>query len=364
MAGRGADIIGIGMTTPIGIGARQTAASVRAGIARQRQSSIHNRRFHPMVLATVPEDQLDPLEESLLTTRGLTSRQSRMLKLAGSALREAVRGTNSHSDTPVFLGVPESIPGRPDPVGSSFLDQLAKQSGVTFHQDASHMIANGRAAGILALAEAIKLLEGGAAREVLVGGVDSYLDLYLLDVLDRESRVLADGVMDGFAPGEGAAFLWLRSANAGAAPNGERNAPLAHIAAVATGVETGHRYSTEAYRGDGLAKTFQSLFAVPGAADAPVETVFASLNGENFGAKEWGTAYLRSRSRFAESMHVEHPIDCFGDVGAALGPVMLGLGALGVQQGYVAEPCLVYCSSDREERGAALVRRAQKWGMR
>ena len=346
----GADILGIGMMTAVGVGAAQTAASVRAGIARLAESSIHNRRFDPMVMATLPDEELPPLEESLDRIPGLTSRQRRMLRLAGPALKEAVADVGSVADVPLLLAVPEAMPGRSDPAGPKFLEHLAKQSGVGFQIGASRTYPSGRAATFKALSEALALLASGTAQRVLLGGVDSYLDLYLLATLDAEDRVLADGVMDGFAPGEGAAFLLL------APRRGPGGRGIASVVAAASGAETGHRYAEEPYRGDGLAETFQSIFATKGAADQAVASVLAGLNGENFGAKEWGTAYVRSKEHFLDDIALAHPVDCFGDAGAALGPLLMGLGAIGIQKGYLREPCLVWCSSDRETRGAALLR--------
>jgi len=345
----GADILGVGMMTAVGVGAAETAASVHAGIARLTESSVHNRRFNPIVMSAVPEAELPPLEKSLDQIPGLTSRQTRMLRLAGPALREAVADVGGVADVPLLLAVPEALPDRADPAGPKFLEHLAKQSGVAFEIAASRAFANGRAGGFLALKEALALLAGGTVSRVLVGGVDTYLDLHLLGTLDAEDRALADGVMDGFPPGEGAAFLLLGPRAPGA---------FARVVAAATGAESGHRYSEEPYRGDGLAATFQSVFAAKGAADEPVTTVLAGLNGESFGAKEWGVAYVRSREHFVDDFALTHPVDCFGDAGAALGPLLMGLAAIGIRKGYLREPCLAWCSSDREERGAALLRGA------
>ena len=61
-----------------------------------------------------------------------------------------------------------------------------------------------------------------------------------------------------------------------------------------------------------------------------------------------------------DDIALAHPVDCFGDAGAALGPLLVSLGAIGIQKGYVREPCLAWCSSDRETRGAALLRGASR----
>jgi 3-oxoacyl-[acyl-carrier-protein] synthase-1 len=338
------------MVTPVGTDAAQTASSVRAGIARLSETAIHDRRFNPVVMGTLTEDDLPPLEPAVESVRGLTSRQARMLRLAGPALREAV-GAAAAQGVPLLLGLPEALPDRPLPAGERFLELLIQQSGVEFELAASVHYSNGRAAGLLALAQAAKLIESGKATEVIVGGVDTYFDLYLLATLDAESRILAEGVMDGFVPGEGAAFLRVSSAT----DSGLAGPPLARVSGTVTAKELGHRYSQEPYRGDGLAECLQAAFSSNGAAATPVQSVFAGLNGESFGAKEWGTAQLRSKKNFAGDFLLFHPVDCFGDAGAALGPILLGLGAIGIHQGYLPAPCLVWCSSDREERGAAIL---------
>lgn len=348
MTGEGVWIVKTGMITPVGIGTAQTVTSVRAGINRFSESSVYNKRFAPMTLALLPEEALPPLMPDIDAT-GLTSRQIRLLRLATPALQEATKGIAQPDSIPLFLGAPEALPGRALPITEKFLLQLQKQAEVKFNIAASKVFPNGRAAGLIALHEAVKLIASGAAPQVLVGGIDSYLDLYLLGTLDMEDRVLAEGVMDSFCPGEGACFLLLSS------PRVRGLTPLARVAGTAMGKELGHRYSDLPYKGDGLAQTFQSVLAAANASPGEVRTVYAGFNGENFWTKEWGVAFLRSKDKFAESFSVEHPVDCFGDTGAALGPLMIGIAADNLSKGHVESGCLVWCSSDREERGAALL---------
>jgi 3-oxoacyl-[acyl-carrier-protein] synthase-1 len=342
-----AEIAAVGMTTAVGIGAAATAAAVRAGIAGFAASPVHDRRVRPMTLALLPERALPPLEPAVAKSApGLTAREARMLRLAAPALAEALDAAGLGGPVPLLLAVPEPRPGRRPPAGDRFLDHLAAQAGVALDPAASRLLPAGRAAGLAALAAAAELVAAGAPAAV-AGGVDSYLDLHLLASLDLENRVLAPGIADGFIPGEGAGFVVVRAAGAG-------DSALAGIAATGSGAEPGHRTSDEPCRGDGLAGAVQAVFAA--APDAPpVATVFAGLNGESFGAREWGVAYLRSADRFADRFAIEHPVDCFGDPAAALGPLLAGLAALGLARGRIAGPCLVWCSSDGEERAAALL---------
>jgi 3-oxoacyl-[acyl-carrier-protein] synthase-1 len=357
MSAIAARIAGIGMMTPIGDCAAQTASSFRTGICRYRESSVYNKRFQPMRLALLPEDALPPLAEPVQAIQGMTSRRARMLRLATPALAEALADLDPEIRPALFLAVPETLPQMPTGVDADFLGHLAAQTGARFDTAKSHMYALGRAGGMHALQGALDALSAGASH-VLLGGVDSYLDLLLLGTLDQQDRVLAEGVMDGFCPGEGAAFLLLTQAALPtpidpSKPTGSAKPPHCVLLPPGLADEPGHRYSQEPYRGDGLANAIRA--ALPPLAGQKVRTVLASLNGENFGAKEWGVAYMRNKPGFEEPLRFDHPADCFGDTGAANGPLLLGLAVIGIQNGWLPSPCLVYGSSDQEQRGAACV---------
>jgi 3-oxoacyl-[acyl-carrier-protein] synthase-1 len=346
-----AEILAVGMVTPVGLYTASAAAAVRAGVSRVYESSVHNKHFEPHRMALVPADVLPPLALRL-DSRPMASANARMLRLAAPALQQA-SAIGSQAPAALFLGLPATPPGEPEVVAPSFLTDLATQAEVDRKLDLanSKLRREGGAAGLFALCDALAHLQGRRAEHVFVGGVDTFLDLRPLSRLDAENRILGERVMDGFIPGEGAAVLHLATP-AYAKRIGAR--PLARVVAGAMGLEKGHRYSAEPYRGDGLAQTFQNLFAaVPPSQPAPC--VYAGFNGESLPAKEWGVAHLRSSSRFAADHRIEHPADCIGDTGAAAGPIMMGLAAVGIQKGYRPTPCLVWCTSDREPRAAALL---------
>lgn len=68
----GVAIMAVGMVTAVGIGAKQTAASVRAGIARMSATSVYDKRFQPFTMGLVPDEALPPLVPSLEEVVGLT----------------------------------------------------------------------------------------------------------------------------------------------------------------------------------------------------------------------------------------------------------------------------------------------------
>jgi 3-oxoacyl-[acyl-carrier-protein] synthase-1 len=299
-------------------------------------------------------EHLPPLAPSLARHSGLSPHDQRLLRLAGPALREALAHCPTPASVPVLVGLHEPWPELPVPDSEDFLKALAAQAGVEPATARSRVFSQGRASGLVALEQALKLLgEERRTPLVVAGGVDSYLALDLLARLDGEGRLPTGVITDGFIPGEGAAFLLL------ARPGEARRlglAPLALLAGVGLAEERGHRYSPEPYLGEGLAAAFTQLFKGR-EAPPPIHRVYAGLNGESFWAKEWGVAYLRNSKRFVEGLQLEHPVQNFGDPGAALGPLMVGLAAIGLHRGHQEGPCLVWCSSDGSERGAALLQR-------
>jgi 3-oxoacyl-[acyl-carrier-protein] synthase-1 len=198
----------------------------------------------------------------------------------------------------------------------------------------------------------MNLLQSEPSTTVVVGGVDSYLDLRLLDTLDGEQRILGQRVMDGFIPGEGAAFYALSGTSA---PTGGTNGQRVIVNGAASAMDPGHRYGKEPALGEGLAAALDSLRERMHQPPAPIKTTFAGFNGENFEAKLWGVARLRHNDFFAPDMVLEHPADKFGDAGAAVGAVLIALAAKSLESGTRSGPALVWAASDRDPRACAVL---------
>jgi 3-oxoacyl-[acyl-carrier-protein] synthase I len=338
------------MMTAVGLSSEETTASVRSGTMRFESSSFRDKRFQPFTLAEVPEDGLPPLEAELDDHAGLTSRESRMLRLATAPLGECVAPLGTRWRPPLCLALPETETRRPLD-RSRFLRLLARQTAGAFDPERSDASHAGRAGGIVAIGQAVAAIQGGQAEFMIAGGIDTYRDLYVLGTLDMEQRVKSQSNLDGFIPGEGAAFILMTSAAAAA----RHGLPaLARLSSAAVGFEGGHLYSSDPYRGDGLAATVRQLVAA-GIVEAPMAEVYSSMNGESHWAKEWGVTQIRVRPAFDPGHRVHHPADCVGDVGAAVGPLLVGLAAHGIARGYRRSPSLAYASSDRGTRAAVVL---------
>lgn len=350
-------IVSAGVVTAVGLSLTETAASARARLARLREIAWRDRRFEPFIVGGVPEAGLPPLADALAALP-LQYREARMLRLAQVALEDvsgfdggwAALGLDAEHPLPLLLALPEHHTTLPlDP--RAFVQRLAAQSGLPIDLVRSVAVPRGRAAGLMALREAATRLHRGDAPFVLVGGVDTLIDLYVLGTLDMEERIRNEVNSDGFTPGEGAGFLLLCTPATAAA---RRLTPLATLAGTASGQEPGHLYSQEPYLGEGLSQVFSTLLAdVP--PPAPIACVYASFNGERYWAREYGVARVRSAPAFDTDNLVEHPAEVFGDLGAAHGVVMAALAAEGIAEGYRPAPCLVYAASDHADRAAALL---------
>jgi 3-oxoacyl-[acyl-carrier-protein] synthase-1 len=313
---------------------------------RFTETDLMDSRFDRFTLGMVPEEGLPELADTLAPD-GLTSREVRLLRLCAAAFSECLEYLPDAKSLPgLSLALPESETTRVLD-GARFLKSLVAVTGRGFaekHSDASH---RGRAGGLAAIGQAIDMVSSGRVPVMIAGGIDTYRDPYILSTLDREMRVKSPTNLDGFIPGEGAAFLALSRA-------GEVPGEFAVASPVVLGHEAGHLYSEQPYLGDALASVVQQLLQAE-AARGPVQEVYSSMNGENHWAKEWGVAFLRNSSNFSPDAGMNHPADCYGDTGAASGPLMTGLAALGIKERYRRSPALIYGSSDRGPRAAMIV---------
>lgn len=331
---------------PGGRGSEQAWATTRAGVSRIGNSRVMDKHFDAIQMGLVPEGALPPLPPEV-DAIGLPSRARRMLRLAAPVL-QAVAAEAGDGPHTVFTGLPQLDPAE-TPWLVNFHRLLGQVSSVSINPETSRTIPMGRAAALMAIEAGMKALEYENASAAIVGGVDTFLDLKLLSELDAEGRILGPRVMDGFIPGEGAAFLVLKPQGATAA-----GPPILALGASSM-PDAGHRYGTQPAKGEGLAKALEALRAGLSPPPPPVNTTFAGFNGENFDAKMWGVARLRHNDFFTSTMSMQHPASSIGDTGAACGAIMSSLAATALARGDRAGPALVWAASDRESRACALI---------
>jgi 3-oxoacyl-[acyl-carrier-protein] synthase-1 len=309
-----------------------------------------DRHFEPIQMGLVPEDGLGTLTPEI-DELPLPSRARRMLRLATPSLQEVAKGLDG--PVPIFIGLPALMP-KEAPWIAHVPAYLQKVTNVAIDVKRSAVVPHGRAAGLMALELALNALRTDPNATAIVGGVDTHLDLRLLSLLEAEERILGPRVMDGFIPGEGAAFCVI-SATAAVKPG----TPHTVVHAAASTMDPGHRYGTEPAKGEGLALALDQVRQRAGQLPGPIATTFAGFNGESAEGKLWGVARLRHNDFFASTMVIEHPADKYGDAGAATGAILLALAAKSLSIGARPGPALVWAASDREPRACAVVSVAQ-----
>jgi 3-oxoacyl-[acyl-carrier-protein] synthase-1 len=173
-----------------------------------------------------------------------------------------------------------------------------------------------------------------AAREAdlyVVAGVDSYCDRLTLEWLDQTGSLLSATNRNGFPPGEAAGACVLASSRA---VRQYQLPVLAQVAAAATCVEPKTLRSAAVCVGEGLTTALKTACSV---LDRPAEVITATycdLNGERYRNEEFVYTLLRVQDAFLDAHDYTCPADCWGDVGAASGPLFAALAVAAVDRGY------------------------------
>jgi 3-oxoacyl-[acyl-carrier-protein] synthase-1 len=129
------------------------------------------------------------------------------------------------------------------------------------------------------------------------------------------------------------------------------------VFATATARETNLIKTETVCTGKGLTDAFRQVISAIPAPEMKIEQIICDMNGEPYRADEYGFASLRLSERFVDASDFQAPADCWGDVGAASGPLFLNLIAASVLRGYAKrELSLIWTSSEGGERSAALIR--------
>ncbi|MCF6336675.1 MAG: hypothetical protein L3J84_01805 [Gammaproteobacteria bacterium] len=363
---RKAYIAGIGMITSIGADTEMTAAAINADYSGYRISGYRTRKGQPITLAEVPDELFSTFPEGINGGDHYSDHSDRMIKMSLIAINEALATpTGNQTITqpiPLVLVMPEPQTNVDDIDYSLLIKNLIKYGELPLSPELVTRTHTGRAGGIQGLDWVFRYLYELDYDYVLLGGSDCYLNHPRLEQLDAAQRLLAPGVMDGFTPGEGAGFLLLtRHPQQALSQNN-------HIIALhppGIGEEPGHLHddSDRPYRGDGLDQAFKkALVENPG---NNIHTIYSSMNGEHYWAKECSVALLRNEAHLQERITVAHPADCYGDLGAATGSVLIGLAAQQLLKQPGPATHLVYSSADGPLRAAVRVEKiAQPIGQR
>lgn len=345
----GLEFVAAGARTPVGLTAEASAAAVRAGISRLREFSFIAANGRPVVLGTDP--LLDPQAEGRARMWPmLEAVLEQLLRKVGPGLARLRHGCD------VLLALPEARPGFPE-ADAKWLCQET-QAHLSAQGVAARAVIAGRGhAG--ALAAIHQATQRVAERQTqladpvfLILGVESYHHPETLLWLEAEQRLALEGIPNGFTPGEAAAGLVLTT-------QAIRSAWGLPCSAMVAGAGIAHesllRISETGSFGVGMHDAVTRAASGLSLPHEAADTVYCDINGERYRSEEWGFFALRGFQAI-RSLDYLAPCDCWGDVGAAFGPLAAILAAQAVLRGYAAGPrTLVMAGSESGLRGAVFL---------
>jgi len=335
-------ITAFGAVTAIGLSAPAVAAAARSGIA-----GFGNHRYmvdsagDPMVVAEVPGVARD------------ASTEDRILHLTERALAPVLGAIGQEPRAAdVFVGVPLGRAGVTRGLARRLQDLVAAHP--TGRSVQLSIIEGGHSAGLTAMIRSAQRVASGAASVAIGGGVDSLLDPDGLECFEADERLHTGRNPWGFIPGEAACFC--------AVMNGDeaRRRQLHGVQIVGFGeaIERHNIFADTVCTGEGLVCAIEQALA---AGDKPIDHTICDLNGEPYRADEYSFALIRLRPRFSAAHTFATPADCWGDAGAASGPLFALLATAQHAGQYAAGPrTLIWTSSDSGERAAMVLANSER----
>jgi 3-oxoacyl-[acyl-carrier-protein] synthase-1 len=295
----------------------------------------------------------DPFAVAMDTSIPDTDRLDRMFALLVSATQEVLEKLERVGREPIsaFIGLPETDERFNDRVLRAFCDRCSGAIG-SMRDLTIEGIAEGSAAGAIALQRAVAFAIERPDTFCLAGGVDSFVDADVLEGFDDSRRIASASNRWGFPPGEGAGMLAVCSP---AFARANRLSVLASIAAVVTTQEPNTLKTESVCIGVGLG---QALREAATASDGPITMQFCDINGERYREHEFSFAALRvPPALFLNVIRYVAPADCWGHTGAATAPLLSILPIIYHDRGASPGPRpLVWCGSDKGHRAAVALR--------
>ena len=308
-------VIGSGMVTPIGADTHTTFYNYLARFS-QTQYKEQSRTIidgSPRLLSPIAWGEKGlTFTERLLALANHALAQIWSPAINPEALREFLPG-----GLPMILNLPSPRPG----FDERFLCTcFTEQQQFPLHPEYSGLLLNDHSGVLAALHQAMELLRQNVSPLCLIGGIDSLLHRETLAFLESVGVLKMESNPTGFIPAEGAGFMLLAS------PSFVQQYGLKAICWVnraASAEEPCPWYTEEPNQGAGLSGVLSYL--LDDTHRAPIS--YCDQNGEVWRAEEWSYAYLRTGVYHGHPLNLHHPADCFGDIGAASGAVLLGLAA-------------------------------------
>lgn len=297
-------VVGAGACTAIGMSLAATDCALRAGMDHFQESDFVCRNGDPIRVARLPD-------QSLWGKR-------RLARWAACALEDCLRTAQPPLDlgqVPLLLLAAERArPHSDDDRYRQIYTELETVLGARLHPH-SRIVTLGRTGIGAALQLAQQWLTAAQVAEVVILGVDSYLDAATINHYLAQRRLLTYDNSQGFLPGEAAAAVRIALTPA---PGALR------IDGIGFGEEPGRIDGSVPSRATGLSRALRQALQQAAMTPDAFDLRLSDQNGESFYAREAANAFTRLGNDGLGKLATLTLADCVGEVGAALGPLMLG----------------------------------------
>ncbi len=329
-------VVASGMVTAVGFDSPSTCAAIRSGLSAAAETLFIDDGGEPLIGSAVQFET---------PVRGF----EKLVRLIVPAIAEclAAATTIPADEIPLILLLPErGRPGLPMDLERRLGVEVEARLGLRFHRD-SVVHCAGRIGIAHGLRAAEHLLHDGGRPACIVAGVDSLLTGPALAALEIKERLLTSRNSNGFIPGEaGTAVLIM--------PAGRTRAAELQCLGIGWGTEKSTVESEKPLRADGMVEAIRTGLADAGVTYDDLSYRLVDVSGEQYGFKEAALAVGRTLRKVKPTFPIWHPAECVGEVGAAIGPCMLGVALAAARKGYApGKGALCQFTSDDGARGTA-----------
>jgi 3-oxoacyl-[acyl-carrier-protein] synthase-1 len=325
------------MVTGVGLNAPAACAAIRCGIDNFQETRFMDSGGEWIIGSSVSMEK---------PWRG-TEKLSKMLALA---LQECLSSdsTLSLEEIPIIFCLAEKErPGRLAELEERIFRETQEEIGVRFHEK-SGLLSYGRVGLGIALKKAHGLLYGENIPRVIIAGVDSLLVGATLSAYEAQERLLTSQNSNGFIPGEAAAAVLIGPALA------IDEAQLLCLG-VGSGVERAIEQSELPLRADGLVQAIRAALAQAGCSLGVMDFRITDVSGGQYSFKEARLALARILRERKEEFDMWHPADCVGEVGAAIGVVILAVCFTATRKGYAPGNNILCHLANEDGNRAAII---------
>jgi len=326
-----------GLVTAVGFNAASSLAAMRAGIRCVKETNLwdaESGEYLPAGRVDLPQWWV-----------GI----GKLADLVAPAIKECIDAASiPPTEIPILLGVSSHDRSfRFEGLDKNILGEIEHRLGFQLNLK-SRVIPRDHVSVVDGLHLAQQIINNGEAPCCIVAAVDSLVQHNLTNYYLDKRRILVASNSNGFSPGEAGSALLI-------VPTEHVSTEKLEILGVGMAQEKAIIESEEPLRSEGLTQAISGALEESGLAIQEMDYCISDLNGEHYKFKEMVFAMMRyERKPKTKMFDLWHPIQFIGDVGAAVGPIILALAFHASQKGYAVGP-KVLCTVGNDDGARATV---------